>query len=834
MTENKHYPPRWNHTLSVFKQILFANSIFLFCSSNLLAQSWDRNAGYIPSYTIHSTISTSSVGTGVTEMLVDGDLNTHWLSSPPLPYNYIATAHQNFLLNSANNWFSTIGLTDLSAATDGDTNSSTPSILNIEESPNVNIQFPNPQDIIVLTFKAQCSADIILEAVNTEGDTMLIGEYLAETENFSLKKFELSLTNIQSVNCHSKESFSVFEIAGLESAPKEFVTFDFGQNLPIGQVYTRHWAGDSIATATTLYISQDNQNWTAVASLNPNSLHPITTFLGDSLSARYLRLEHTLIPEDYKAALFWEVAVYDQDGMFGTRPTPQISKISLAEMLGINTVWGWNHNIYSNLLAEGEGPTLHNQWASHARNYHFMNWDVNDPDDAPDFETMAEGGGTNVHWWLNWDVEYQSWQDADLETITTLQFSSFQDTAWYTPFQSSKAYGRAFANHFGSTHGNGLVSTLEIGNEPWDYDTIPHQNILWGMAEGIKETDPDMEVFTCALQAHNPYAEHGSSQFRHYIGSRLVPDVAPYLDGINVHAYPFLFNDVGEQISVYPEHGASELQSVLNMIRFRDHNLPNKKIHLSEWGWDSDSPNEDCTHSECVSEQAAALYVVRAALQWLRLGIDKATYFFHANAEEEVSSRFTRSGLTESINYNFNKKKSFYAFQTLVDSLGNKHFIDVVSENDEFWAYLMGNEQGEITHLAIWRPIDGDDYKGVKFFWESDYKAVAALLIDGMPGGTPTTLPTLEDNRMQIEVFSTPTILTLTPNTCLENINLTTDCIYSNQYQAQNNISINAQLSEDLNIQAGQSVEINAGFEVPLGQSFEATIDECEEEETDN
>ncbi|MBK9014986.1 MAG: hypothetical protein IPM82_13435 [Saprospiraceae bacterium] len=125
--------------------------------------------------------------------------------------------------------------------------------------------------------------------------------------------------------------------------------------------------------------------------------------------------------------------------------------------------------------------------------------------------------------------------------------------------------------------------------------------ILLGMAEGAEAGDPTVEVFPCALQAVDPLAEkHG--QWKNYIGDRITPQSASLLDGINIHCYSYTSDKNGKRRAVQPEHPGSSFWEMLNAIRWRNQNMPGKKIYLSEWGWDSDGAGEDCTHDECVSE----------------------------------------------------------------------------------------------------------------------------------------------------------------------------------------------------------------------------------------
>lgn len=57
---------------------------------------------------------------------------------------------------------------------------------------------------------------------------------------------------------------------------------------------------------------------------------------------------------------------------------------------------------------------------------------------------------------------------------------------------------------------------------------------------------------------------------------------------LNVHAYSF-YDGSGETLATWPEDPRSSMQAVKNMIRWRNVNMPGKKVFLTEWGWDGAS-----------------------------------------------------------------------------------------------------------------------------------------------------------------------------------------------------------------------------------------------------
>lgn len=498
-------------------------------------------------------------------------------------------------------------------------------------------------------------------------------------------------------------------VPGKTDGTSESVTIDFGQVRPIGQIHSRHWAGEAgTVTATQLSLSMDGQHWLIVAQLDPTALHTVVTILPKEIPARYLRLEHQLVRKDWNKAYIWEMKAYDRFGPYGQIPAAIEGHATIREMLGVNGYWSFGTDKYSDELGPEGGPYRFKPVASHLRNYHDMTWDLKSPSDPIDFEKMAKGGGTPATEWLNWDREYKAWHDgAGMNVQASLQFYKFKPEEWKNPQANAFQYAKAFTQHFGQKKGNGQICTIEAGNEPWHYPAEVYRKILLGMAEGAEAGDPTVEVFPCALQAVDPLAEkHGP--WKNYIGDRITEQAAKLLDGINIHCYSYVTGGDGRRKAVHPEHPGSSFWEMLNAIRWRNQNMPGKKIYLSEWGWDSDGAGEDCTHDECVSEKAAANYAVRGALIAARLGIDRATWFFHAN-DKTPSSLYGRSGLLGSLNTGFKQKQAFLALQFLVEKLGDKYFHSVLREDETAWVYRFGNAEGKVTHLVAWLPVNTDN-----------------------------------------------------------------------------------------------------------------------------
>lgn len=744
-------------------QILATFTIMMFIGAGLVPiksdqtciKKWNKDAGLVLPYP--ATLSASSATADV-HKITDQNNETFWLSEAPFPNAFIKRQDLNILYQKGQELGTCPSTKDFEKLTDGDLNNAI-EVHNKSGKNWLSLNFKSAKNIQFLFIKCGNTATIELLANSQKGNFRPIASYSSK-ESYTWKRIDLKKMSCQNILLRSDAPFQVFEIAALDDLPKEYVIADFGEAKRVGTIYCRHFAGDNNAVGTTFYLSSDKKNWQEVATLEPDLKHTIITNVEPAVQARYLKVEHRLKPTDWNKVFLWELAVYDQNGHYGEMPKAQPSRVTVQELLGVNGAWGWGHNKYSNLLAAGEGPQLYALISSHARNYHDLNWDIKSPNQAPNYKKMAAGKGTEMHWWLNWDQEYKTWSNTKMNVQSTLQIHHFQDKDWPSPYENALAIGSNFAEHFGWKKGNGLVCTMEVGNEPWKYEASIYRKILLGMAKGAKTADPTLEVFPCALQAADPAMEN-TDIFKNYMGARLTAEAAPYLDGINIHCYSYVNQKDGQRIAVAPEHPNSSFREINNAISFRNENMPGKKIYLSEWGWDGSGGGEGCTHSECVSEKAMASYGIRGAMMALRLGVDRASWFFFAN-EKRSSSLYTRSGLTGSVETGFRKKRVFRAFENLIQLVGNQYFIKTVQEDNEVWAYLLGNEKGEVTHLIAWSPIDGDKESTNLFQWKTDFNIKKVVKVDGLTSqGKVLKAIKQTTGVLEIEVGAMPIIVEL-------------------------------------------------------------------------
>ena len=727
----------------------------------------------------------------------------------------------------------TIDNNDYSLLTDGDINNGNIFIPVVDSLAWLGITFDTLRPVLAISVKMFSQSDVDIYAYTSATDSTLIGTFENGVHDYQLIKYTVFEDSVYQIKAWSPDIINFFEFGALEDYPKESVTVDLGSSQPVQQIVTRYWAGDQRAAETAIFISEDSTNWYELAQLDPNNMAQLVVEVDFDTTARYIRVEHSMALLDYGRVFVWELSAFDANGIYMEPPVATPGDKTLYEILGMNTLWGWGYNQYSEFTPAGEGPDMFDTISSFARNYHFMDWDVGDPDSIPVYTNMATSGTHYGFEWLDWDREYQQWIDRGVDPHACIMFShAFSPSTWDSlNFSSAYFYGYEFAKYFGPTQGNGIIDKIEIGNEPWYYDSTDYRLIMSNMARGIKMADPAIEVYPCALQAHDKVSEQSIIGLKNYIGTRVTPADTANIDGVNIHAYCWAIDDAGNRVAVEPESPISEFRSITNMIKWRDVNMPGKKVIVSEWGYDIDSPEEPCIHSECVSERAGAVYTARAAMMLQRWGVDEATIFWFANAID-TSTTFNRSGVLNSTNNAFSRKNVFDAMTTLVDSLEHAYFLDVIQEDDDAYIYLYADSLGNASHIVAWRPHDGNDTQDVDAIWQTpDYVPLHATRVIGEQiGGTAVTTPTYSNDTMYLSINTAPTIVRLAENPCKDHLtisNIGTKSLYAADSTIISDATLPMNSTDSILYQAGQTITLDTGFYGDGTTHFKAHIEEC-------
>ncbi|KYR02695.1 hypothetical protein DLAC_00154 [Tieghemostelium lacteum] len=745
--------------------------ISLLLTINFVAAVWNPDAGLIYKYPV-STITTSSTAVpGEESLIIDGIINTCWQSSNAYPDEWKTRSYLNILLGYCTaNPTLCVGASNTGDITNGEYYDG------VVVSSQLTVSFSSPKSCHRVGVKLSASTASVIVDLGTGSSTWTQLTIVA-SGNYQFASSVCSGSAITSVRVRSSAPFTIEEIVYQAEGTYEQVILDLGSNKEVGYItgnfYTENSVNSEVSISTSL-----NGPWTLMGVLN-------TSFWGWDVAnkqfdtpARYVKVKTNMLDVDWAKAQICDVKVYSQYGPYGPPLPATPNPRTFYEIHGVNGIFGMDTGTYSN-NNNLESPIRFKPVASHIRNYHEMCWDVMWPSDIPDYTAMAQGQGTPPQDWLNWDTEYQEWREAGMKIEMAIQFSNdsnwaqcaYDPAKWPNPYQNAYNYGYAFARHFGPTYGNNLADWVAVGNEPWKYPASFMSTVHRGMSAGLKAGDPSIKVITSALQADEP--EEVNAPEGNYIGTRILEQDIVNFDGISIHPYSWYLSPKGKPGATWPEDRRSYMNSVRNLIRWRNANAPGKTIELTEFGFDSPGPlsTDECLesywHDPCVSQEAQGVYGLRALLKFAREGVDRATWY-NAFDNEPDGELFDKSGLVGA-RPDWSEKMSFGVFRSWMKHYGTFRFLNVIKEDSNAHVYLIGN----ITHRSIvaWKPVHYDDATSspVTFTIPSTLSTVPASTSGFRFSYTSTYDPstilnavTTSSNQWTVSITRDPIVLTAT------------------------------------------------------------------------
>ncbi|MBO5111010.1 MAG: hypothetical protein J6D21_09875 [Clostridia bacterium] len=271
----------------------------------------------------------------------------------------------------------------------------------------------------------------------------------------------------------------------------------------------------------------------------------------------------------------------------------------------------------------------------------------------------------------------------------------------------------------GKQTGLGYLDYIELGNEPnggdqynsmtpWQlaahhsasYDG--HEGTM-GAGYGAIYADPDTQVAMAGL-AGCPVG---------YIRSMAMWAKLNRQDGdlpfdiINVHTYCRSYINVnGNNVAVGSSPESFGLvESLQELIDWRDTYYPDKQIWLTEFGWDTneDYLTEQSSHSygEYTSRQVQAMWMVRSYLLLSASGVDRAFWYMCGGGNDDSVGKYGTCGV---IDGKGQKKDSWYYMNTLHKTIGDMSFQeDFESGHRDVMVYRYMNEEGKNAYV-LWCP----------------------------------------------------------------------------------------------------------------------------------
>ncbi len=338
-------------------------------------------------------------------------------------------------------------------------------------------------------------------------------------------------------------------------------------------------------------------------------------------------------------------------------------------------------------------PALYAPAATLVRDYHNFSWDVGDNSNYNTTFPLARNG-------VNWNTIYQSWANEGYRINTAIQFSGYQASGFNNLAADAKKYGKAFATHFGPAVGNGLVSSVQIGNEEGQFSDADYKILFQNMAAGVREADPTMPIVT--MSSHVGPSDTYTRSLDVY------KSMTDLFDVISINTYA--------QLEPYPTWRRShpedprltQMADIQNVVNWRNQYAPGKQIWITEFGYDSTTkPNYTSgTFKDWVgvTDAQQAQYITRSFLAFSRMDVDRAYMFFFDDADEP--SLHASSGLTR----NYVPKPSYYAMVHMQEKLGNYRFKEVVRElANDLYVYAF-EQEGDADKLiwVVWSPTGTD------------------------------------------------------------------------------------------------------------------------------
>lgn len=238
-----------------------------------------------------------------------------------------------------------------------------------------------------------------------------------------------------------------------------------------------------------------------------------------------------------------------------------------------------------------------------------------------------------------------------------------------------------------------------------------------GAGFGVKNADPDIKYVHGGLAFILPDYLKAMKLWSDYHRDGSFP-----ADVLNVHHYCNTRNEQhpeGEAHGISPEddHLKEKLQK---LVKWRNENLPDKEIWLSELGWDTDSTTYQSAAKGhrlfpkgITMEEIQGQWLVRGYLACAAAGVDRMMMFLANDLKNYPHGVYGKCGF---ITVNEEYKPSWYYVKTLKSALTGMVFLDEYSsENKYVWIYRFKNPETGKGAYVVWCPTaDGtaeNDYK---------------------------------------------------------------------------------------------------------------------------
>lgn len=389
-------------------------------------------------------------------------------------------------------------------------------------------------------------------------------------------------------------------------------------------------------------------------------------------------------------------------------------------------------------------PDLYRPVSSVVRDYHAIDWDLGQSPNNPATFPMSRNG-------VNWLDLYGGWGKHGYRIDVTVQFDRLPPNLW-TP-QNESAYGEAFAKYFGPSHGQGLVDSIEIGNEPSEFSETQYRLMFENMARGVRKADPKVKIATCAVAV--------GKQDKYSKDIACLAGLESLIDIVNVHTYAFAEAYPTWRRSYPEDPKIAYLKQVTDIIRWRNAHIPGKPVWVTEFGYDSttkpNKPTGDFAKWVGNSDLEQAEYIVRSYLVFSAMEVERAYLFFFNDSDDP--QLHGSSGLTR----NYQPKPAFYAVAHLHRTLGGYRFERAVLErpNDIYlYQYRGKTHSNEIVWVA-WSPTGSN--RSVEAVLPNPQGTIISAERMPLSPSAPETVPVQRDadGQLRLTISERPVFLSV-------------------------------------------------------------------------
>ena len=231
-------------------------------------------------------------------------------------------------------------------------------------------------------------------------------------------------------------------------------------------------------------------------------------------------------------------------------------------------------------------------------------------------------------------------------------------------------------------------------------------------------------------------------------------------DVINFHVYAWKDGNSwqGGGPALSPEAAAFK-ERVAAITTYRDKNMPEVEVWISEFGWDTNPQSPLCAPAigNFDIQDVQGMWLVRAYMAFAAAGVDRAQMFSLRDGNPADPTWFSSSGLIGPKD-NFAPKKSWYYIYTMKNLLKNmKYAGEQKANNSDVLIYKFKNNKTNEGVYAIWaKTSEGKNFENVPVTLSANAKtATQTDMVAGHKQGVSSTT-TIQNGKIYVNVSEKP------------------------------------------------------------------------------